>query len=445
MAIDPHREIVPLLQQLIRNACVNDGSEQSGAESRNADLLQDLLEGPGLDLERHSCVDGRANLVARIAGTDPKAPSLCLLGHTDVVPVNENGWRRDPFGGELVDGEVWGRGAIDMLNLTATMALSMRSLADSGFRPTGDLIFAAVADEEAGATYGARYLLNQHPDLVRSDYLITESGGIPFERPDGIALPVLVAERGVMWPRLTVRGAPAHGSLPYATDNALIKAAEVIRRIAAWQGPITVGEEWASFVGGLGLPDEAVAALTTPESIDAVLPMLGGMGKLAFSSTRTTITPTAVESEPMANVIPDEVRIRLDVRTMSGVGEAEVLDILGGILGDLADDVEIVLGDSIPATSSPKDTPLWDTLERVGRRFFPGADLLPMLMIGGTDARVFRPGGTVAYGFGIYSGRLGMDEMATMGHGDNERIDVESLAMEVDLWPALVSDFLAAS
>ncbi len=445
MAIDPHREIVPLLQQMIRNACVNDGSERSGNESRNADLLHDLLEGPGLDLERHSCVDGRANLVARIAGSDPAAPSLCLLGHTDVVPVNENGWKRDPFGGELVDGEVWGRGAIDMLNLTASMALTMRSLADAGFRPSGDLIFAAVADEEAGATHGARYLLDAHPDLVHCDYLITESGGMPLHRPNGVALPVLVAERGVMWPRLTVRGAPAHGSLPYAADNALIKAAEVIRRIAAWQGPVTIADEWAAFVAGLGLPDEAAIALTTPDAMDAMLPMLGGMGKVAFSSTRTTITPTAVTSEPMANVIPDEVRVTLDVRTMNGIGEREVLDMLGEILGDLIDQVDIDLGDSIPATSSPTGTPLWHTLQRVGRRFFPEADLLPMLMIGGTDARVFRPTGTVAYGFGIYSGRIGMDEMATMGHGDNERIDVESLQLETELWPALVEDFMGVS
>jgi acetylornithine deacetylase/succinyl-diaminopimelate desuccinylase-like protein len=442
--IDARREVVPLLQALIRNGCINDGTAASGGESRNADVLAAVLEGPGIDIERRSHVDGRENLVARIEGSDAKAPSLCLLAHTDVVPVNESRWRRDPFGGELVDGEVWGRGAIDMLNMTASMALAMRELADRGFRPRGTLIFAAVADEEAGAAHGARYLADHHTDLVRSDYLITESGGIPLDRPDGLALPVLVAERGAMWPTLVVKGAPAHGSLPYAADNALVKAAEVVRRVSAWTATPSIVDVWSGFVEGLGMPPEGVAALTDPATIDSVLPLLPeGVARLAFSSTRTTITPTAIESGRMANVIPDEVRVRLDIRTMPGVTETEVREMLAEILGDLSGDVDIEIGDDmIPATASPSDTPLWDSLERVGRRHYPGATLLPMFMIGGTDARVFRPTGTVAYGFGIYSRRLGLDELARMGHGDDERIDVESLELLTSLWPAIAEDFL---
>ena len=139
-------ETVELLQALIRNECVNDGTPESGQEVRNADLLATYLEGTGLDLQCYEPTPGRTSLVARIEGSDPAAPSLCLMGHTDVVPVNPDGWSRDPFGGEVVDGEVWGRGAVDMLNLTASQAVAFRSLADSGFRPTGDLIFFAVAD-----------------------------------------------------------------------------------------------------------------------------------------------------------------------------------------------------------------------------------------------------------------------------------------------------------
>src|SRR6476661_504749 len=134
-------ETIDLLQQLIRNACVNDGAEDSGHEERSADLLRTVLERPGIDLQTYAPRPGRESLVARIEGTDPHAPTLCLMGHTDVVPVNPDGWSRDPFGGELVDGEVWGRGAVDMLNLTASMAVAVGRLADDGFRPKGTLIY----------------------------------------------------------------------------------------------------------------------------------------------------------------------------------------------------------------------------------------------------------------------------------------------------------------
>jgi acetylornithine deacetylase/succinyl-diaminopimelate desuccinylase-like protein len=145
-------EVVDLIQQMIRNRCVNDGSAESGEEQRNVDLLESFFAGSGLALERHTSAPGRESLVARIEGSDPNAPSLLLMGHTDVVPVNEDRWRNDPFGGELIDGEIWGRGAIDMFNLTSSMAYAVRELAKSGYRPKGDVVYLAVADEEAGGT-----------------------------------------------------------------------------------------------------------------------------------------------------------------------------------------------------------------------------------------------------------------------------------------------------
>ena len=153
-------EATALLQQLIRNACVNDGTPESGQEARNVDVLSDLLTVPGVELQTFEPLPGRSSLVARIEGSDPAAPALLLMGHTDVVPANPDGWQRDPHGGELVDGVVWGRGAVDMLNLTTTMALATRNLARSGWRPRGTLVYLAVADEEAGGTHGAEWLLN---------------------------------------------------------------------------------------------------------------------------------------------------------------------------------------------------------------------------------------------------------------------------------------------
>ncbi len=158
-------ETTDLLQHLIRNQCVNDGTVGSGQEQRSADLLRGYLDGTGVDVEVYEPQPGRTSLVAKIQGSDPAAPSLTLLGHTDVVPATPADWRRDPFGGELVDGEVWGRGAIDMLNLTATMATALRHLARSSFRPAGSLTYVAVADEEALGTHGAEWLCRNAADV----------------------------------------------------------------------------------------------------------------------------------------------------------------------------------------------------------------------------------------------------------------------------------------
>src|SRR6266487_1313808 len=196
---DPTGEVTDLLQQLIRNRCVNLGDPESGQEQRNADLLGGYLEGAGLDLERFEPLPGRRSLVARIEGSDADAPSLCLMGHTDVVPVNPEGWERDPFGAELIDGIVWGRGAVDMLNTTASMAVAFKKLATTGFQPRGDLIYFAVADEEALGTHGAKWMTENEPDAVRADYCITEFGGMRLPFSDAPKLPVTVAEKGTYW------------------------------------------------------------------------------------------------------------------------------------------------------------------------------------------------------------------------------------------------------
>src|SRR5690242_14309609 len=162
------------------------------------------------------------------------------MGHTDVVPVNPDGWSRDPFGAEVVDGFVWGRGAVDMLNLTATQAVAFRRLAASGFRPRGTVSFLAVADEENRGVWGADWLLEHERDAVYADYVLTESGGYQMPTPDGVRLPVLAAEKGTFWSKLRFRGTPGHGSAPYRTDNALVAAARAVERLAAYEPTTTI-------------------------------------------------------------------------------------------------------------------------------------------------------------------------------------------------------------
>src|SRR5947199_8302369 len=243
-------QTVELLQQMIRNQCVNDGSVASGQEVRTTDVLRAYLGGAGLDLEVYEPdgAPGRASLVARIEGTDPAAPTLCLMGHTDVVPVTPEHWTRDPFGGELVDGEVWGRGAVDMLNLTASQAVALRALARRGWRPRGTLVYLACADEEAGGALGAGYMCKRHWDALRADYLLTENGGTVSGHGDELSVTVHVGEKGVAWRRLRIKGTPGHGSMPYGADNALVKAAQGVTRVANYRPGPEVRDQWTAFV-----------------------------------------------------------------------------------------------------------------------------------------------------------------------------------------------------
>ena len=237
-------ETTDLLQHLIRNECVNDGTPASGHEMKSVDTLEAFLRTPGVEMTRYEPMPGRGNLVLRIEGSDKNAKSLHLMGHTDVVPVTRSGWRNDPFGGELINGEVWGRGAIDMLDVTASMAVGVKNLLVSGFKPRGTLIYSAVADEEALGTYGAQWLTENKWDEVKSDYLVTEFGGARFPLGGGVKLPIMTAEKGSQWTRLRVKGTPGHGSMPYKSDNALVKASELITRIARYKAPLHLQELW---------------------------------------------------------------------------------------------------------------------------------------------------------------------------------------------------------
>jgi len=441
---DVAMEVAELLQQMIRNGCVNDGTEASGHERRSADILRQVLEGPGLDLEVHEPSPGRASIVARLDGRREDAPSLVLLGHTDVVPANAADWQHDPFGGELIDGEVWGRGAVDMLNLTASMAVAVRHLADDGFRPDGDLVFIGVADEEALGTYGAGWLTEHLADDVRADYLVTEAGGFPLAGANGMRLPVLTGEKGVFWCTLTVRGTPGHASQPLRTDNALVKAAEVVRRLAEHEPRADIHEAWRGFVEGLGLPEELADPLLDPDRISAFcaeLPALG-LARQAHACTHTTIAPTIMHGGTKLNVIPDRVQLELDIRSLPGWGRTEVEKMLADALGDLMSDVELEWHSTEEATTSKSDTPLWHALERVARQSYPDAQCVPFLTVGATDARFFRRMGTVAYGFGLFSERLTFEQYATMFHGIDERVDVASLGLSAQLWDGLARQSL---
>lgn len=440
-------ETVELLQTMIRNACVNDGTPESGEETRNADTLEHFLEGTGLDIERYESIPGRTSIVARIEGTDPDAPSLCLMGHTDVVPVSPDGWSHDPFGGELIrsaDGidEVWGRGAIDMLNLTSSMAVAFRHLARSGFRPRGDLVYFGVADEEAGGVWGAEWMFEHHPEAIDTTYCLTELGGWSTVDDHGHRhVTVNIGEKGLNWRRLRVSGTPGHGSMPFGADNALVKAAEIVRRLSEYRPAPYLGETWRALVDTMSVPVELRRALLDPATVfDTIAAMPTPVARTCHALTHTTISPNVAHGGQKTNVIPDAVDIEVDIRTVPGTTKADVDAMLADALGDLAGHVEIVdlqIGDP---TQSPMDNPLWNTISRHTQVAYPGASVIPGLVVGGTDARFYRHRGRVAYGAGLFSPSMDFATFGSRFHGHDERIDVESLALVTDFWVNIATD-----
>jgi len=436
-------EVTDLLQRLIRNECVNDGTPASGHEMRSVDLLDDYLHLPGVEMKRYEPMPGRGSLVLRIEGSDPTAPSLHFMAHTDVVPVTPSGWRHDPFAGELIDGDVWGRGAIDMLDVTAAMATAVRRLIQSAFRPRGTLIYSAMADEEAQGTHGAQWLTENAWDDVKTDFLVTEFGGarLPLSGPP--KLPIMTAEKGSQWTRLRVRGTPGHGSTPYRSDNALVKAAEVITRVARYKAPLRLDGLWKRIVEGLDLPAVLRVALTNPATFDLALDRApAGAAPVFFAATRTTFSPNIAHAGVKLNVIPDSAEIDIDIRTMAGDDGEAVRNMLRDAIGDLWSEVEIVAEGANPATESPLSSPLWDTLTEVSKKLIPGAETVPFLVWGATDARYFRRKGVVSYGYGLMSERIPFGEFIKMFHANNEHIDQESLRLSTELFEQTARAFV---
>jgi acetylornithine deacetylase/succinyl-diaminopimelate desuccinylase-like protein len=444
--MDDHNsaETLELLQALIRNECVNTGLPESGHEARSVATLADFFGATG---EERSPLPGRTSVVYRVPGRDAGAPSLMLMGHLDVVPVTPSGWSVDPFAGEVADGMVWGRGTVDMLNVTASMAVVFRRyLTGQLAPPPGDLIFLAVADEEAGGVHGAGWLIDEHPDLVRCDYQLTEIAYPPLRSGAGeLVYPVKVGEKGPRWRRIAAAGTPAHGSSPYGTDNALVKAARVIAAIADGAAPVAITDEWRAFVAGLELPAEQAAALTDPELVDAEIERIAdgspGFASYVHACTHLTLSPNVATGGTKLNTVADSAEAQVDIRTLTGQDELTVDDHLRKILGRVYDDLQITPESDYPANSSPTDGPLWDAIGDGFELLTGSRRVVPAITPATTDARFFRRSGTRSYGVGWFDDTLSFDEFLAMFHGNDERVSVASLGMTTQLLATVVERF----
>lgn len=434
-------DTVELLRELVRAACVNDGTSQSGQEVRGVRVLQRFLAaaetgaGGRLETQVFESAPGRASLVARVRGTDPMAPALGLIGHLDVVPVNPEQWLRDPFGGDLVDGEVWGRGTVDMLYLTAAFAAVTREAALAAEPLRGDLVLLAVADEEGGSEYGLKWLLREHPDAVRVTEALSETGGMRM----GDHVAIDVAEKGSAGRRLVVRGTPGHASIPYGAESAAVRAGEVLQRLALVEPAIELSELWRPFVAARIDDPELAERLLDPVRIDAALPELGGIAGYAHAVSRITISPTVLRCGQTHNVIPDEATIDLDIRTLPGTTDEEVDALLTEMLGDLASGVELRYLRGWPATASPSDHPLFAAICRAVEAT-DGSPVVPIMAAGGSDARLVREIGIDAFGFGLLSRGWSYERYRERIHAHNERIDVESVGLSLEALRRVVAE-----
>lgn len=328
-----------------------------------------------------------------------------------------------------------------MLNLTSSMAVVFRHLVNSGRRFPGDIVYFAVADEEAGGTHGAEVLVRDEWDALDCEFVLTEFGGIPFYSPAGMSLLVTTAEKGISWRRLTVKGTPGHGSMPYGTDNALVKAAEVVRRLSAYRPSPQLDELWAARVKAMGLDDALARKLLDPAALDdAIAQLPPEIAGNAHACSHTTFSPNVIGGGVKTNVIPDSVTIEVDVRTLPGEDLEEVDAHVRAALGDLYDAVETEIIKHDPSTSSPTDNRLWQTLSASIAKAYPEALVVPSMVTGGTDARFFRNKGSIAYGAGLLSHRVDTGEFFRRFHGHDERIDIESLRLTTQLWLDVVDD-----
>lgn len=447
-------EVVAHLRALIRIPSVNppgveDGSagrDTLGAETAAARYCADVLEGAGIPAQIVEVEPGRGSCFARLRASGPNPePPLVLLSHIDVVPVQEDAWSRDPFGGELIDGVVWGRGAVDMKDMVVMELGVMLALHRSGAQLRRDVIFAAVADEEAGGAAGAQALVRSHPQLFASDAgvaaaAINEVGGYTITLRGHRYYAIQVAEKGIMWSRVLATGTPGHGSMPHG-DNATVHLADAVTRLAADPRPARVHPVVASFFEALGLGEVARLAVEDPAAAAAALeaavddPVL----RRSFDAMlRDTVTPTILRAGNKVNVIPGRATAEIDVRTLPGTDQAALLEHLRAVAGS---HVEVETVAALPSVVSPLDHGLLALMRDALRRADPEATPLPMMITPGTDAKALTELGIPTYGFAPL--RLEADvPFLSLFHGHDERVPVSALRFGLPVLHEVVSRFV---
>ncbi|HEV7206337.1 MAG TPA: M20/M25/M40 family metallo-hydrolase [Jatrophihabitans sp.] len=413
-------EVTDLLVELIR---INT-SNPTHPERPAAEWVAAKLDEVGIDSQIIEASKGRASTIARIEGSDPSRAPLLIHGHLDVVPADASEWTVDPFGGEVKDGFVWGRGAIDMKDMDAMVLALVRDWARTGEKPPRDIVLAFVSDEEAGGRQGAHYLVDHHPDLFADcTEAISEVGGYSISLNEQARIyAVQTAEKGIDWLRLKAKSVPGHGSMVH-DSNAVTRLAEAVSRIGTHEWPIVITDTVRALVKGLS---EVLQRDLDPEKADEWLPLLGGAARMLGATIRNTANPTMLQAGYKANVIPSTAEATIDCRFLPGEEQA-LLDTIDELLGEHVER-EIEVSDIAVETSF--DGALVDAMSAALKAEDPGAIPLPYLMSGGTDAKSFSTLGMRCFGFSPLLLPSDLDFMS-MFHGIDERVPVEGLQFGV--------------
>ncbi|MER5883155.1 M20/M25/M40 family metallo-hydrolase [Streptomyces sp. NPDC001941] len=416
-------EVVDFTSELIRVDTTNRGAGDC-RERPAAEYAAEKLAGAGLEpllLER---TPGRTNVVARIEGTDPSADALLVHGHLDVVPAEPADWSVHPFSGEVRDGVVWGRGAIDMKNMDAMVLSVVRSWARTGTRPRRDIVIAFTADEEASAVDGSGYLADHHPGLFEGcTEGVSESGAFTFHAGPGLALyPIAAGERGTAWIELTAHGKAGHGS-KVNQANAVSRLAAAVARIGDHTWPVRLTPTVRAALAELAAVHGIETDVHAPDfDADLLLDKLGPAAALVAPTVRNSANPTMLNAGYKINVIPGHAVAHVDGRVLPG-GEDEFRETLDRLTGP---HVDWEFQHREVALQAPVDSPTYARMRAAIERFDPAARVVPYCMSGGTDAKQFSRLGITGYGFSPLKLPVGFDYQALF-HGVDERVPVDAL------------------
>lgn len=438
-------EAVQFTSELIRIDTTNRGGGDC-RERPAAEYVAERLAEVGVEPAILESAPGRSNVVARVPGTDPDAPALLVHGHLDVVPADSTQWTVPPFSGEIRDGMVWGRGAIDMKNADAVVLAVVREWARTGRQPTRDIVLAFTADEEDSAAYGADYLVREHAHLFEGcTEGVSESGGYTFHAPaaDGSPVriyPVAAAERGTAWLRLSAHGTAGHGS-KVNRDNAVAALAAAVARVDAHRWPVRLTPVTRAAIAGIaaavGVEADPYSPDFSPErDLDPLLEALGPAASLLRSTVRNSTNPTMLDAGYKVNVIPEKATAGVDGRILPGA-EEEFRAALHELTGPK---VDWEFDHHTTPASAPVDAPLFAEMRDALLAHDPGAHVVPVCMSGGTDAKQFSELGIAGYGFTPLLMPPSL-EYGTLFHGVDERVPVEALHFGV----RVMDRFLTAS
>jgi len=417
---DPTAEVVDLCRDLIRIDTSNYGDESGPGERKAAEYVATLLDEVGIESRIIESESGRSSLVARWGGADAsRSDALLLHGHLDVVPSAPEDWQVHPLSGEVRDGYVWGRGAVDMKDFDAMLLSVVRARAAAGAVPDRPLVLCFTADEEAWGMKGARVVVDDHPDLLEGcTEAVGEVGGFSTTIRGRRVYLVEAAEKGMAWMRLTARGRAGHGSM-INRENAVTALAAAVARIGAHEWPVRLTPTMEVLLASVG---ELAGTDATPENAEALVDEFGSAARMLGAVIRNTANPTMLASGYKVNVIPTEASAHIDGRFLPGY-EDEFFDTLAALCGD---GIEIDFVTKQPAWEMPYDGALVDAMSRSLLAEDPDALVAPYLMSGGTDAKHFGRLGMRTYGFAPL--RLPADlDFTALFHGVDERVPTDAL------------------